>query len=81
MPREDGFHVLRHTFASVVLHAGETVAKLADWLGHADPAFTLRTYIHFLPKSGSRGVAALDAWLAAGPGELEPADSLSDGLD
>lgn len=71
MPREDGFHVLRHTFASVVLHAGETIAKLAEWLGHSDPAFTLRTYIHFLPKSGSKGIAALDAWLAPGGGSVE----------
>lgn len=59
MPREDGFHVLRHTFASVVLFEGETIGKLADWLGHADPAFTLRTYVHFMPQSGKRAVAAL----------------------
>lgn len=71
MPRGDGFHVLRHTFASVVLHSGETIAKLAEWLGHADPAFTLRTYIHFLPKSGSRGMAALGAWLASDGGAPE----------
>jgi integrase len=71
MPREDGFHVLRHTFASVVLHAGETIAKVAEWLGHSDPAFTLRTYIHFLPKSGNRGMAALGRWLQ--PEAVEPA--------
>lgn len=59
MPREEGFHVLRHTFASVVLFEGETVGKLAGWLGHSDPAFTLRTYVHFLPKSGKRAMAAL----------------------
>jgi len=66
LPREDGFHVLRHTFASVVLQAGETIAQLAAWLGHADPAFTLRTYVHFLPKSGKMGMKALGAWLAPG---------------
>lgn len=64
MPRADGFHVLRHTFASVVLQNGETIAKLADWLGHSDPAFTLRTYIHFLPEAGERGVAALGRLLS-----------------
>lgn len=64
MPREDGFHVLRHTFASVVLAEGETISQLAAWLGHADPAFTLRTYVHFMPKSGNRAVAALGGLLA-----------------
>ncbi|MEU3756727.1 site-specific integrase [Streptomyces olivoreticuli] len=64
MLREDGFHVLRHTFASVVLAAGETIIQLAAWLGHSDPAFTLRTYVHFMPKSGARGVAALGSLLA-----------------
>jgi integrase len=64
MPREDGFHVTRHTFASIVLQAGETVAQLAAWLGHSDPAFTLRTYVHFLPRSGKMGMKALGAWLA-----------------
>ncbi|WP_392667826.1 hypothetical protein [Streptomyces sp. LN785] len=29
MPREFGFHVLRHTFASVVLSEGETITQLA----------------------------------------------------
>jgi hypothetical protein len=38
---------------------------LASWLGHSDPAFTLRTYVHFMPKSGRRGVEALGRLLAA----------------
>ncbi|MFJ8583689.1 tyrosine-type recombinase/integrase [Streptomyces sp. NPDC093595] len=64
MPREEGFHVTRHTFASIVLAAGETVTQLAAWLGHSDPAFTLRTYVHFMPKSGRRAMTALGAWMA-----------------
>jgi integrase len=67
MDREDGFHVTRHTFASIVLAAGETIGQLAAWLGHADPAFTLRTYVHFLPRSGSRAVEALGRWMSAAP--------------
>ncbi|MFB6776356.1 tyrosine-type recombinase/integrase [Streptomyces sp. NPDC056352] len=42
--REHGFHVLRRTCASVMLEAGESIVSLAKWLGHSDPAFTLRTY-------------------------------------
>lgn len=73
MPREEGFHVLRHTFASVVLAAGETITQLAVWLGHSDPAFTLRTYVHFMPKSGNRAIKALGSLLAAA--EPEAAES------
>jgi integrase len=73
MPREFGFHVLRHTFASVVLAEGESITQLAAWLGHTDPAFTLRTYVHFMPKSGSRGRAAIGRFMS---GELAEVDGL-----
>lgn len=65
--REHGFHVLRHTYASIQLQAGESVVTLADQLGHADPAFTLRTYTHFMPEAGTKGMAAMDAWLRDSP--------------
>jgi integrase len=61
--REHGFHVLRHTYASVMLEAGESIVSLAKWLGHTDPAFTLRTYTHFMPQAGARGLAAIESWL------------------
>ncbi|WP_187144849.1 MULTISPECIES: tyrosine-type recombinase/integrase [unclassified Streptomyces] len=60
--REHGFHVLRHTYASVMLEAGESVVSLARWLGHSDPAFTLRTYTHFMPQAGARGLSAIETW-------------------
>ncbi|WP_328931916.1 MULTISPECIES: site-specific integrase [unclassified Streptomyces] len=69
MPREFGFHVLRHTFASVVLAEGETITKLASWLGHSDPAFTLRVYTHFMPKAGNRGREALGRFITSEPSE------------
>ncbi|MEU4154727.1 site-specific integrase [Streptomyces antimycoticus] len=78
MPREEGFHVTRHTFASIVLQAGETVTQLAAWLGHSDPAFTLRTYTHFLPKSGSRGLSALGEWVAPGGQAVAEVSAASD---
>jgi integrase len=79
MPREFGFHVLRHTFASVVLAEGETVTQLAAWLGHSDPAFTLRTYVHFMPRSGSRGRAALGRFVSGAEGAVdEPPETVEE---
>lgn len=63
--REYGFHVLRHTYASVQLHAGESVVVLADWMGHSSPAITWKTYAHFVPDAGVRGRSAVDAWLGS----------------
>ncbi|MFJ6461686.1 tyrosine-type recombinase/integrase [Streptomyces sp. NPDC091387] len=60
--REHGVHALRHTCASVMLEAGEPIVSLAKWLGHSDPAFTLRTCTHFMPQAGSRGLSAIEAW-------------------
>lgn len=61
--REYGFHVLRHTYASVQLHAGESVVSLSHWMGHATPVITLKTYAHFMPEAGQKGRAAVDEWL------------------
>ncbi|WP_327669426.1 MULTISPECIES: tyrosine-type recombinase/integrase [unclassified Streptomyces] len=60
---KDGFHVLRHTYASLMLEAGESVVTLARWLGHSSPAVTLGYYAHFMPDAGSKGRAALDGLL------------------
>lgn len=37
-------HVIHRLHASERLEAGMTIHTLADRLGHADPAYTLRTY-------------------------------------
>ncbi|WP_165521777.1 tyrosine-type recombinase/integrase [Micromonospora zingiberis] len=58
--RHNGMHVLRHTYASVLLDAGESTKALSAYLGHADPGFTLRTYTHLLPASEDRTRRAID---------------------
>ncbi|MFC9608261.1 tyrosine-type recombinase/integrase [Streptomyces niveus] len=60
---KDGFHVLRHTYASIMLEAGESVVTLARWLGHSSPAITLGYYAHFMPEAGSKGRTAIDGLL------------------
>lgn len=52
--RKEGIHQLRHYYASVMLAGGVSIRELADYLGHADPAFTLRVYAHLLPSSHDR---------------------------
>jgi integrase len=45
-----GFHTLRHTCASALFRRGASHKQVQVWLGHADPGFTLRTYVHLLPE-------------------------------
>ncbi len=42
-------HCARHTWASLALAAGKSVRWVAEQLGHADPALTLRIYAHVIP--------------------------------
>jgi integrase len=58
--RKEGLHQLRHFYASVMLAAGVSVKELAEYLGHADPAFTLRVYAHMMPGSYDRARRAID---------------------
>ncbi|MFJ3193146.1 integrase [Streptomyces griseoviridis] len=66
--------MLRHTYASVILEAGESVVTLARWpagplarwLGHSSPTITLNYHAHFMPegrKAGGKGRGAIDALL------------------
>lgn len=52
--RENGCHALRHFFASTALHEGETIKAVSEYLGHADPGSTLRTYTHLMEGSSER---------------------------
>lgn len=56
---ENGMHDLRHFFASVLLDNGVSIKAVAEWLGHADPAFTLATYTHLMPDSDGHTKAAI----------------------
>jgi integrase len=69
--RHNGMHVLRHTYASVLLDAGESIKALSLYLGHADPGFTLRVYTHLLPSSENRTRRAIDHALGDLPETLD----------
>lgn len=42
------FHAFRHTCASLLFNEGKNIKQVQIWLGHADPSFTLRTYVHLM---------------------------------
>ena len=43
-----GFHTFRHTCASILFASGKNPKQVQMWLGHSDPGFTLRTYVHLI---------------------------------
>ncbi len=45
------------------LSSGESVKAVSEYLGHADPGFTLRTYTHLMPTSDERTRRAIDGAL------------------
>lgn len=45
-----GFHTFRHTAASRLFVAGWNAVQVQKFLGHSDPGFTLRCYVHLLPE-------------------------------
>lgn len=58
--RGNGMHARRHFYASVLIDAGESASAVAEYLGHADPGFTLRVYAHLFPSSEDRARRAID---------------------
>lgn len=54
------FHTFRHTCASLLFAAGKSAKQVQVWLGHSDPGFTLRTYVHLL-DDGLGDAECLDA--------------------
>jgi integrase len=62
------FHVFRHTCASLLFEAGRNVKQVQELLGHADPSFTLRTYVHLMDE-GVGDVAFMDEVVRATGGQ------------
>jgi integrase len=75
--RENGIHALRHFYASSLLDAGRSIREVSEYLGHADPAFTLRTYAHLMPGGDERTREAIDGLL--GDIAERPDDGLEQG--
>ena len=60
---------------SSTLAGGVSIKELAEYLGHADPAFTLRVYAHLLPSSHDHARAVINdrfSYLMTATGPLVP---------
>jgi integrase len=71
---EGGMHALRHYYASVLLAGGVDVRALSEYLGHHDPAITLRIYAHLMPSAEAKALRAVEDALAGedhGPGTAQ----------
>ncbi|MGZ0150369.1 tyrosine-type recombinase/integrase [Kribbella sp. WER1] len=66
-------HDLRHVHATMLLVAGVPVHVVAERLGHADPAITLRIYAHVIRRHAA-GVADIFATAADQPDPVDDDD-------
>jgi integrase len=64
LPADTTWHLLRHTYASVLIDGGESATVVARRLGHANPSETLRTYSHLWPDSDERTRQVVDSAFA-----------------
>lgn len=55
-----GWHVFRHTHATLLGDLGESIKTTQALLGHSDLGTTLSVYTHAVPESQRRAVAKLD---------------------
>jgi integrase len=53
-------HALRHTFASLLISQGKSLAYVRDQLGHSSIRITVDTYSHFIRGESKRAVDDLD---------------------
>jgi len=75
IPSGDGFHILRHFYASLLIHHGESVKVVQERLGHSSAQMTLDVYSHLWPDSEDETRTAVDSVL------LEPFVSASCHMD
>ena len=70
------WHTFRHTCATQLFRLGWNPAQVCKMLGHSDPGFTLRTYVHLLDDDLPRPTV-LDSLAGKGgnSGATEPTET------
>ena len=74
--RQVPIKALRHTFASLLIEQGESIAYVRDQLGHHSIQVTVDYYGHLVPGGNRAAVDRLDHPLSAQP-HATPAQPVS----
>jgi integrase len=72
-----GAHRLRHTTATHLIRSGASANQAQLWLGHHDPGFTARTYVH-LDAHDLPDPAIFESYFGRNPGDDETNDGNPD---
>jgi integrase len=72
--RDKMMHVLPHLYASERIAEGMDISTLAERLGHSDPAYTLRNYIHQVSEDHEEERRLIDRTLRGTTVPRSPAD-------
>lgn len=75
-----GFHVFRHTCASLLFQGGKNAKQVQRWLGHATATFTLDTYIHLM-DDGLGSADFLDQIIQPAPATASDDESTVTAID
>jgi integrase len=67
-------HPARHTYASLIIAAGENVKAVQAYLGHSSITTTFDRYGHLFPGAEQESAQRLQRFLDAAAGEIDPAD-------
>lgn len=60
-------HTLRHTYCTLLFHAGADLKTVQTLMGHSDPSVTLEIYTHFIESNASKAAAAVGAMMDSLP--------------
>jgi len=71
------FHAFRHTCASLLFQDDKNIKQVQVWLGHADPSFTLRTYVHLM-DDGVGGADFFDGAIDVPPPDFDSGVALDE---
>jgi integrase len=74
----EGFHQLRHFYASALIEAGESVKVIQSRLGHTSATMTLDIYGHLWPDTEDRTRGVIDAVLRRGSDQVRTTPDCAD---